>query len=205
MGACFDEMILDGKLSMSEVKKRFEDHQSACAEESGNSYSGRLNMCDGLIFADKEFDSSTEADAYLQKTCQKWEEAVAVKHKESNPVQPDAKLTKMHATRQDLEHKLRVIESEVATRVEEQLKSVEFVKCSTCKSKLDTRFRAKTLRCPVCNGSFASKSDLKRVLSMRTKIEDLTKKISAHRDALQAKANAKPRKTVWLIGGLCSS
>jgi hypothetical protein len=206
VGACFDELDLDGKLTESQLEKRFKAYQDECDHESGQSYSGRLNMCRGLeIKHSKEFNSHHEASEYLSETCQKWENAIAVRYKETNRFEPDAKLTKLLATSTELQNKLNALERDLSTAIDQKLKSIEFVSCPTCRSRLDTRFRTKTLKCPVCDGSFVSKTDAKKRDALRAKLKDVQTKITEHRDALQTKANKKQRETRWLIGGLCSS
>jgi Zn-finger nucleic acid-binding protein len=205
MGACFDEITLDGKLTTSQVEKKFKEHQDMCDQESGQSYSGRLNMCNGLKFAHTEFESYKKAFEYLDKNCQKWENAIAVRYRESNSYKPDAKLTKLSESLKDLNTKLYALQRAQSEGMNEKLKAVEFIKCPTCKSRLDTRFRQRTLKCPVCDGSFLSATELKKRATLDTKIKEVQAKIDSHRDALQTKADKKSRETRWLIGGVCSS
>lgn len=207
MGAEFDDLDLDGTLSEREVKSRFEAYQNECAHESGNSYSGRLNMCNGLVFAQvRVFDSQNEAYEYLQNKCQKWENAIAVKYFASNPIkQDDAKAVKLRDAVRLSRDTLQRFESALTESVETKLKTVEFIKCNGCKSRLDTRFRRKTLKCPVCESSFASKTELKKRESLKSKVESAETKLREYLQKLQAKANTKNRETRWLIGGVCSS
>lgn len=206
MGADNDSLSLDGSLSTSEVRKQFEAYQKGCDVESGRSYSGRLNMCPGIEFADKEFNSHDEAYEYLVNRAEKWGNAIAVKYKKSNPIdRNDSQLVKLQVLKRGLESELQSLESEFWTKVDVKLKSVEFIKCSTCKSKLETRFRVKTLKCPVCNGSFLSATDLKRRDALRIKIANIQTKINDRFEALQNKANKKGQTMRWLILGICSS
>ena len=207
MGACFDELDLDGTLSEREVKSRFEAYQNECAHESGNSYSGRLNMCNGIKFAThKVFESQSEAYEYLNETCQKWENAIAVQYFASNPInRDDAKASKLRDAVRLSRETLQRFESALTESVESKLKSVEFIKCNGCKSRLDTRFRRKTLKCPVCESSFASKTDLKKRESLKSKVESAETKLREYLQKMQAKANTKNRAKRWLIGGVCSS
>lgn len=207
MGACFDELDLDGKLTMSQVEAKFKAYQNECSHESGNSYSGRLNMCHGLKFAThKIFESQNAAYEYLNETCQKWDDAIAVQYLESNPIKrDDARLVKLRQGLKTLQDALHALERQLAESAESKLKAVEFIKCSTCKSRLDTRFRVKTLRCPVCDSSFLSKTEQKRRDGLKSKVKTAETKIAEHLQKLQAKADQKTRVTRWLIGGVCSS
>ena len=206
MGACDDELTLDGKLSESEVKSRFRAYQDECASESGNSYSGRLNMCPGITFARVDtFKSQDEAYEYLNKTAQKWENAIAVRCLVSNPCKPDARLSKLRDARTALQKQLQDLERALTLSAETRLKSVEFIKCDGCKSRLDTRFRVKTLRCPVCDASFLSKTEQKRRQGLKSKLEIADKKVAEYSAKLQVKADSKPRATRWIVYGVCSS
>ena len=207
MGACFDELTLDGNLTESQVKSKFEAYQNECAHESGNSYSGRLNMCPGITFAPvRVFSSYSEAADWLQSKCQKWDNAIAVRYLKTNKIkQDDAKLNRLRETVATARRDLDAFERHLSMRIDAKLKSVEFVKCSHCKSRLETRFRVKTLLCPVCNASFATKTDQKNRARLKSKIESAETKLNEHLQKLQDKANQKNRATRWLIGGVCSS
>ena len=79
MGACFDEVQFDGKLSRKLVKAHFDDHCETLAYDNGHSYSGCLNMTSGLEFHDKTFKSQCEAYEYVLEHCEKWRKAIAVR------------------------------------------------------------------------------------------------------------------------------
>ena len=82
MGATYSEKSFNGKLTKEELKVAFKSYQDACAYESGHSYSGQLNMCEGLKIEDEAFESYEEASRYLDDTVVKWENAIAVKTKD---------------------------------------------------------------------------------------------------------------------------
>jgi len=73
--------------------------------------------------------------------------------------------------------KLRVLESMLADIMRDKLKSVEFIKCNSCKSHMDTRFRSRTLKCPICASSLLSKTNLKRIEIIRLNIDDIDKQL----------------------------
>ncbi len=60
-----------------------------------------------------------------------------------------------------------------------KLKSVEFIKCTNCKSRLDTRFSSRRLDCPVCYTEFLSKTDFKRRGAIETIIADIDKQLKS--------------------------
>ena len=207
MGACFETMEVDGQVDAKALQAKFQRYQEHCSYESGNSYSGRLNMCSGLRVLNEVFDSYSKAEDYISQTAQKWEDAVAVRYKVSSPVKESAKLVRYKEQRSALSVALGKLKDELADKVKAKLKSVEFIKCTGCKSKLDTRFSSRTLRCPVCDGSFASTSDQKKILGIQDKLSSLETKIKEEYNDLQQKASEsdKDQKVVWLIGGWCSS
>ncbi len=79
MGAEVSFTSFDGKLSVEELRKEFYKYQEQCAYESGHSYSGQLNMCNGLKVSDVKFDDDTKAKQYIIDHTSKWENALAVK------------------------------------------------------------------------------------------------------------------------------
>ena len=80
MGACFESVVIKGE-NETEAKKKFEAIQENDRYENGHSYSGTIGMADGIKFTGQSFASRNEAEEYLVNTCQKWEEALAVKFK----------------------------------------------------------------------------------------------------------------------------
>jgi len=209
MGACDDSFEAKGSLTESELTKKFNEYVDMCDSENGRSYSGRLNMCTGLTIHNKTFNTFNEAWEYLfgaNGKAVKWEDAVAVKYKVQNPVKDNAQLTKLKAQRAKLRGDLAVIQNEITNVVSEKLKSVEFITCTGCKSRMDTRFRIHGLKCPICSGSFAPRMLQHKRRTLETKINALEKKITDTYQVLQDKADKSDNREVrWLVGGLCSS
>lgn len=206
MGACNDELYLDGKLSTADVKKRFEQYQEECADESGNSYSGRLNMCPGLTFTGKIFENERAAQEYVDAHAQKWDNALAVQYYAKGRAKAPASIEKLNLKLGQLRGQLSGCQNDIRIQVDTKLKEVEFIKCGTCKSRLDTRFRTRTLKCPVCEGSFASTA----LQSRRTKLEQKIREVETKIKEAYATAQAKHDKTTkgelkWFIYGICSS
>lgn len=85
MGACFNSMELDGKLSKDDVLTTFNDRCSQDGFESGHSYSGSFSEFSGLHFADKIFLTWDDADEYVSKHGEKWGPAVAVRYHHADP------------------------------------------------------------------------------------------------------------------------
>ena len=84
MGADFDFFITDKK-TYQEVKSEFDKYCDYASHEDGHSYSGRLNMCPDLEFHDiRIFDSENDAEDYVSKTAQKWDNAIAVQFRDKD-------------------------------------------------------------------------------------------------------------------------
>jgi len=207
MGACDDWVRFDGDSSPDVLEKKFKDHQSMLAEESGHSYSGRLNMCNGLKIFYSTFNSKNEAQDFIRTKWEKWGPAIAVRYLQSAERKDDAQMNKLKEKSKILTDMLWNLKRQINQNVKNKLKTVEFIKCGNCRSKLDTRFSQHTLNCPVCGGSFATKSELNKEKSFELRIQDLQEKIQQRAKVLQEKADkkCKSRKKIWLIGGLCSS
>ena len=83
MGAWFDSITIRST-EEKEVLRYFKRYCENAAHEDGHSYSGRLNMCPGVEFIDKTFDSYKDANEYVIEHAVKWENALAVKYKDRN-------------------------------------------------------------------------------------------------------------------------
>lgn len=81
MGAQFNTMSVPARFSEAEVRKQFEEAQDQDRYDNGHSYSGGFGMATGLKFiGGPVYGNVDDADKYLQDACQKWEEALAIKH-----------------------------------------------------------------------------------------------------------------------------
>ena len=80
MGANFDYFVSKAKTEAA-LKKEFKSYCDDAAYEDGHSYSGRLNMCNGLEIHSKVFENEDKAYEYVDSTAQKWENAIAVQFK----------------------------------------------------------------------------------------------------------------------------
>ena len=207
MDTCDDWVKFDGSLNHDQLDKAFQEHQRDLSIESGQSYSGRLNMCRGLVIHHNVLNSYNEANEFIIKKMKKWEAAIAVKYVTSAKFVPDAGYSKLESKLETLSRILRNYDDSLSYLIENKLKSIEFIKCNACKSRLDTRFRTKNLTCPVCDASFLSQSQLNKRESIKTRIKELHVKIQNRAKVLQEKADKKlkNKQTKWLIGGLCSS
>jgi hypothetical protein len=81
MGASFLTETLDGKLKQAQVTEKFRQLQDRCRVEDGSSYSGGWNMLHGIRFPMGENHplSEEQAEEWLSKHCEKWEDALAIR------------------------------------------------------------------------------------------------------------------------------
>lgn len=84
MGANFETMTLAGSLNREEVSKAFAAAQDQDRYENGHEYSGGFGMATGLTFEDRTFPSNDAAYEFLEETCRKWEDAIAVQFKDGD-------------------------------------------------------------------------------------------------------------------------
>lgn len=77
MGAEYIEFRIKAK-SLADLKKQFQKKQEVAAYEHGNSYSGDINMADGIEVHNGVYLAENLASDYIFKTAKKWEEAIAV-------------------------------------------------------------------------------------------------------------------------------
>jgi hypothetical protein len=209
MGAEVDTLELEGTLTERELRQRFKEHQDNCAEEDGNSYSGRLNMCPDLTVEGKVFESHDQAYNYMSDKAQKWENALAVRFKVSNKVQETAKTVKLRAKSKELDAELIRLTEELHNKTLQKIKAKPFHSCTRCKSRINTEHihgKHRDLCCPVCGIKMMSLTDMKKIERMNLKISQNYSLIQADRKSLQDKANSQgTREMRWLILGVCSS
>lgn len=179
MGANFCTMTLDGRLTKDQVRVEFEVRQDQDGHDHGRGgYSGSFYEARGLRFTDRIFETHDEAYEYLENTAQKWEAALAVRHKAYE--MPKSVLNHDKARRM-LYEKIWLAES----NLRHALQKMKVNNRSTKPSYVTT-----------------AEKKLERVkASVQPKIDDRTAKIQAGIRNAAAKSN----KWVWLIGALCSS
>lgn len=226
MGACYESIELDGSLTREQLKVRFSDYQSDCATESGNSYSGRLNMCRGLKIHDRVFSSVQQADEFIDSIADKWEEAHAVKVTVSTLTREELEAHRPYNALMVQYNEKLIALSALGLPSHPQTHVTDFFKrdirakaflhvtagkamhsCNTCGSRLAAKYlrSATCLVCGTTEGLMTPAIEKKvnaqeaKVLKTLGSFQDKFKKIE---NDLQAK---KPKKTFWLIGGLCAS
>lgn len=82
MGANFVTTSCIG--TKEDVQKHYEEARERDLYENGHSYSGGLGMTPGLSFDTYEAPNADEATLWLDKHCNKWDNAVAIRIKGTN-------------------------------------------------------------------------------------------------------------------------
>ena len=80
MGAWYTERVVKGG-NEKYVRDQFKHIQDEAAYENGHSYSGDINMANGIKFTGERFKTHKEASTYLSNTAQKWEEALVCQYR----------------------------------------------------------------------------------------------------------------------------
>jgi hypothetical protein len=85
MGACFNDHTFDGKLTIAELTKAYNAYVEELRDEYGTDpYNGTLSTLSGVtVREDKTFESYNEASEYVANNTQKWENALAVRYKDT--------------------------------------------------------------------------------------------------------------------------
>jgi len=178
MGACFNDMTLDGKLTQKEVSEQFDNRCRQDGYECGHSYSGSFSQFEGLRFTGKEFDTYDEAYEWVLENGSKWGPAVCVRHKQFDV----PKLAQNHEmARRKLEQK--IFAAEILAR--------------NARDKARINNRSKT-------PAYVTKAS-KNVEAVRARIQPQMDARTAKIKEIKSKAAAKSKKWVWFLGGWCSS
>lgn len=138
---------------------------------------------------DKVFDTSDEAEAYIEKVDRHDYDGIAVKYLDFTGVEDSPKIKELRAKIAETVQKQKdYIE---AHSVKKQ--KAAFIGCPSCGSKLNKE-KLRGERCPLCNTDLRAASTLERIASFHTKVEEYDKKITQER--LKQKKKAK---TMWLV------
>lgn len=178
MGACFNDMTLDGTMTKETVVERFNERCRQDGIDHGHSYSGSFSQFNGLAFTDEEFDTLDAARDWVMEHGRKWEAAVCVRHKQYTV--PKSALNHDKARRK-LEQRIWTVEAAAHNSRE--------------KARLNNRKTA-----PAYVVKAEAKVESVRAL-VQPQMDDRTAKITA----IIAKVAAKSKKHVWYLGGWCSS
>ena len=82
MGACFNTVKFDGKLTVDELKSEFSSYKRDREYEQGHDpYNGTLATTQGLRIDQTVFPSESDAYEYISNNTVKWQAALAVRFK----------------------------------------------------------------------------------------------------------------------------
>jgi len=82
MGACFNSVQFDGNLTEDQLRKQFSSFKNDQEYEHGHdAYNGTLATTTGLKVCNTIFQNEREADDYIEKNTNKWENALAARFK----------------------------------------------------------------------------------------------------------------------------
>ena len=178
MGACFNDMTLDGKMTKEAVLAKFNERCEQDGYESGHSYSGTFSQFSGLRFTGKEFDTMDAAHDWVEEHGEKWGPAVCVRHKKYD--MPKSALNHDKARR----------------KLQQNIWNAEaFLGSARRKAQINNRSS---------KPAYVTKAEVKLEIvkaKNQMKIDDRTAKI----EAIIAKTATKSKTWVWYLGGLCSS
>lgn len=178
MGACYNDMTLDGKLTKEQVKAKFDDRCRQDGHDCGHSYSGSFSQFNGLTFTGKVFETLDEAHDWVQDQDTKWGPALCVRHKA-------------------YEMPKSALKHDIARRkLEQQIWDADY-------SHRNARDKAR-LNNRSTTPAYVTKAEakLEKVKErVQPKIDDRAAKIAE----IISKAAKKSNKFVWYLGGLCSS
>lgn len=207
MGACNIDFEIEGPATWSQIEKKFNDVREENQKYNGHQdgYSGDFQTVHKVKdHTHMVFNSHNEAYDYCLDKAQKWDFVVAVRYRDTSAAKPSAKLKKLQKQWRDLENSLRDLNSQLTTKIEIKLKSQEFITCGNCKSRMDTRFRNRTLKCPICDNSFLTKTDLKKRQTLTDKIEKKKEEIQNEKKKIAEKFSSKAKiKTLVAGWGAC--
>jgi Zn-finger domain-containing protein len=153
--------------------------------DHGCSYSGRLGMKDSVTFKG-HFKTIDEAIDFIMENNYKWSDYAYLVSCGAKAPKNDKESSVLVET----EEEIRKFGANVATRIREQ--KSEYKSCSDCGSKIRTKFIS-TSNCPVCNKSFMTETDVKRLNTLKAKAQKAKEVLASKEDYL------------FLVGGNCAS
>lgn len=135
------------------------------------------------------FDTSEEAEAYIEKVDRHDYDGIAVKFLDFTGVEDSKKIKEYRAKIAELVKKKDEYIREHSVRKQK----AAFIGCQSCGSKLNKE-KLRGERCPLCNTDLRAASTLERIASFDTRVKETDKKITQER--LKWKSKAKVR---WLV------
>lgn len=178
MGSCYNDMTLDGNMTKEQVTAKFNERCEQDGYECGHSYSGSFSQFEGLRFTGKEFATMDEAHDWVMENGDKWGPAVCVRHKQYDI----PKLAQNHGKKR---HEL-----------EQQIWRAEAA-AHNARDKARLNNRSNT-------PAYVTKAS-KNVEMVRARVQPKMDARTAKIKEIISNAASKSKKSVWYLGGWCSS
>lgn len=178
MGAVYNDMTLDGKLTKEQVLAKFNERCEQDGYDCGHSYSGSFSQFNGLKFTGKEFQTAEEAYNYINDLDTKWGPAICVRFKQ---FEMPKSAVKHEAARLKLQHK--IWDAETKLRNAEQ------------KARINNRSS---------KPAYVTKAE-ENLEKVKATIQPQIDERATKTKGIMTKAAAKSKKWCWYLGGLCSS
>lgn len=178
MGAVYNDMTLDGKLTKEQVLAIFNERREQDGYDCGHSYSGSFSQFNGLKFTGREFLTADEAHDYVEGLDTKWGPAICVRHKK---YEMPTMASKHIVARRKLEQKIWDAENKL--RLAQQ------------KARLNNRSS---------KPAYVIKAE-DNLAKVRATVQPKIDERNAKANESIKKAAAKSTKWCWYLGGLCSS
>lgn len=197
MGAHNIEMVLDGKLSRSQVENKIEKQRREDRDYNGHQegYSGDWQTIPRVEFRDKIFSNYEQAADYCLDNAEKWSHAIAVKFKEKPKY--SAKLIKMKEAHSKTIHAYRELETKLKTDIKNAKSKT--IGCQSCESKVNRSY-VNNGSCPVCGESLLSNTATDHLKNAQDKIKKQKELIDQRIKEENEKGDVK-----WLIAGWAAS
>lgn len=207
MGAHDISFELDGTKTVSEVIKAFKNQQSEDSTYNGHQdgYSGDFQTVSDVKIVERVFDTYDQAFEFCLSKSKKWDFVTACKYKVVNQLKETKTEANLIAKAKQADNDLREFERAIDAELTKKLDSTKFITCAGCKSKINTTClksnRFSSHRCPACQATFYTKTQLTKIAKLKEKSNVAWEKHRKYKDTLIAKAAAKSKKTNWLVAG----
>jgi len=214
MGATDIYFAVDGKLSVSEVKKELEKRLARDRSYNGHQegYSGDWQTIGNIEYRGDLFESFDKAYDFCSSHCEKWE-GVAVKFKDADEAKiKDNKeykkiLEQLKESWEKVNDEKRKVHSRIMDTEREfkQLKSKK-VTCKKCESSLSREY-LKDTSCPLCRESLLSNTSIEQIKKWKEKIAEMEIKhnqLVEKREKVKLKIAEECGGTKWLLFGVAA-
>jgi hypothetical protein len=230
MGACFNSVQFDGNLTEEQLRKQFSAYKNDQEYEHGHdAYTGTLATTSGLKVCNTVFQNEREADDYIEKNTNKWENALAVRFKVVKVITKKEPTFngKKHAETNSaifgqnalcvrtINYGNVVLPDQLSDTQKERVKKLfdAYSEASKSEKSLMQNFRTLVHKLQVLDNEFNSedlkslkkiRSDLKKAVALSKKCLTKFLEIDGKIGSRLYKQENKEDGVQWLIGGWCA-